>query len=92
MLLLLLLSEAAEVPRAQGAVVGVGVVFARGAVVAACAPPVAAGEDVLNTLIGGQLTRLTRPGGGEGAAVEVLNVGCIARFGDAWDSCGASVS
>lgn len=52
-------------------------------------PPVAAGEDVLYALVGGQLVGLATPRGGEGATVEVLEVGGIPRFRDAGYGCEA---
>lgn len=84
-----LVGGAAEVAGAEGAVGGVRVgvfVFAFGrAGVAARLPTIAAGEDVLDALVGGQLAWLARPRGGEGAAVEVLDVGGVARLGYAGD-------
>jgi hypothetical protein len=44
-------------------------------------PAVAAGEDVFDALICAELARLGAPGGGEGAAVDVLELGGFAGAG-----------
>lgn len=45
------------------------------------APAVAAGEDVFDAFVGGELAGLGGPGGGERAAVHVLEFANFARFG-----------
>lgn len=84
---LVLDGEAAEVAGAEGAVVGVGVFvvvvvrFWGGGCVALGPPAVAAGEDVLNALVGGELGGLAGPGRGERAPVEVLDLGDVPSLG-----------
>lgn len=76
--------------QAEGVDVRVEVVVVVGGLVAGRLgfPAVAAVEDVFDALVGGEFVDLPAPGGGEGAAVEVLEFCCVARFGEAWDGWG----
>lgn len=86
--------HAAVVARAKGPVVvleiGVKVVVFVGGVLAGGfgLPAVAAVEDVLDALVGGEFVGLAAPGGREGAAVEVLEFRGVAGFREIRDGCG----
>lgn len=85
--------HAAEVTRAKGPVVvvevGVKVVVFIGGILAGRFgfPAVAAVEDVLDALVCGKFVGLTAPGGGECAAVEVLEFRGVTGFGEIRDGC-----
>lgn len=87
-------SHATVVARAKGPVVvvevGVELVVFVGGVLAGGfgLPAVAAVEDVLDALVGGEFVGLAAPGGRECAAVEVLEFCGVAGFGEIRDSCG----
>lgn len=77
--------DALEVAGAQRALAReVGVLLGLGvAAVVPGAPTVAAGEYVLDALVSRGFSGEAAPGGDEGAAVEVLDLDGISRFGDA---------
>lgn len=75
--------DAAEIAGPEGTLAGeVDVLFGlSGAAVVAGAPAIAAGENVLDALVGGGLGRQPAPRGDECAAIEVLDLADISRLG-----------
>lgn len=72
-----------EIRWTQGALASKAVIFFFGigiTTIMPCFPAVAAGEDVFNALIGWKLCREAGPGGGKGAAVEILDFSGIFWF------------